>query len=279
MIHQLQNELNESSIYIKSLMGKHINEEHESVAVILGSGLGHFAETLNNPLIINYKNIPHFKHSTVEGHAGNLVIGKWNKKNIFCMQGRIHFYEGHSINEVIYPIRTLKQLGVSKIILTNAAGAINQNFKVGDFVLINDHINLTGQNPLIGPNFDFLGPRFPDMSEGYDQKLIELAQKALLKIKRRSLTGVYAGLSGPCYETPAEIRMLRTLGADMVGMSTVNEVIAARHMGISCLAISCMTNMAAGILKQKLSHDEVKEIADQNKNDFISLIHEVLSLI
>ena len=279
MNHSVQNELNESSICIKSLLGSKFNHNLESVAVILGSGLGHFADTLNNPTIINYKNIPHFKLSTVAGHAGNLVIGEFAKKNIFCMQGRIHFYEGHSINEVIYPIRTLKHLGVKKIILTNAAGAINQNFKVGDFILINDHINLTGQNPLIGPNLDFLGPRFPDMSESYDQQLIEIGLKALTKIKRRALTGVYAGLTGPCYETPAEIRMLRTLGADMVGMSTVNEVIAARHMGISCLAISCMTNMAAGILKQKLSHDEVKEIADQNKNDFISLLHEVLALI
>lgn len=246
-------------------------------AVILGSGLGLFAETLQNSVAIPYSEIPHFHPSTVQGHAGKLVIGDIASGfTIACMQGRFHYYEAHSMETVVFPVRALRQLGASFLIVTNAAGGINTGFKPGTLMLINDHLNLMADNPLKGINHDFLGPRFPDMSEAYAIPLRELAQSVAKKHNIDLQQGVYAGLSGPCYETPAEIRMLRTLGADAVGMSTVPETIAANHAGMSVLGLSCITNLAAGLSQQKLSHDEVMETAEQVRGQFVQLLTSIL---
>jgi purine-nucleoside phosphorylase len=246
------------------------------IGLILGSGLGVLADEIENPTVIPYGEIPHFPVSTVEGHKGQLVIGTLEGKTVVAMQGRFHYYEGHGLEAVTFPVRVMKAIGVEKIIVTNAAGGVNESYQAGDLMLIKDHINFTGQNPLIGPNDESMGVRFPDMSAAYCPELRTMAKSVA---ERHGITlqeGVYVGMLGPSYETPAEIRMLRILGGDAVGMSTVPEVIVARHSGIRVLGISCISNMAAGILPQPLSHDEVMETAEKVKSTFLTLVKAII---
>ncbi|MEI6790619.1 MAG: purine-nucleoside phosphorylase [Myxococcaceae bacterium] len=238
------------------------------IAVVLGSGLGQFADALTNPQYLPYSQITGFPVSTVEGHAGQFVHGFINQTPVLLMQGRVHRYEGYTPAEVVFPIRMLKSWGIEKLILTNAAGGINENFKAGDLMLISDHLNLTGDNPLIGPNDSKLGPRFFDMSDAYSKKMLDLAKSIEPNLKE----GVYAGMLGPCYETVAEVRMLKMLGADAVGMSTVFETIAARHLGMEVLGISCICNQAAGISKSKLTHEEVVLASENASKKFEDLL-------
>jgi purine-nucleoside phosphorylase len=249
------------------------------IALVLGSGLGALADDLTNAIRIPYEKIPGFRSSTAVGHAGRLVIGKANGIAVAAMQGRVHFYEGYSAQEVTFPMRVFGRLGVRAAILTNAAGGINLAFNQGALVVIRDHINLQGTNPLIGPNDERFGLRYPDMTEAYAKPYREIT---LAEAKRSGIEvheGVYAALSGPSYETPAEIRYLRTIGADLVGMSTVPEVIVARHMGIRVLGISCVTNMAAGILDRPLVHTEVLATTQRVKAQFIALLRAVIPRI
>lgn len=246
------------------------------IGLILGSGLGAFADTLSDAARIPYAQIPGFPRSTAIGHAGQMVIGNAGKITVAAMQGRVHLYEGYSAQEVAFPMRVFGRMGVRAAIITNAAGGINLKYGQGALVLIKDHINLQGQNPLIGPNDDRLGLRFPDMTQAYWKPFLKLAREEGQKLGLNLEDGVYAALAGPSYETPAEIRYLRTIGADLVGMSTVAEVIAARHMGIKVLAISCVTNMAAGILDQVLSHQEVMETGERVRGQFEALLRAVL---
>ncbi|MBN2260879.1 MAG: purine-nucleoside phosphorylase [Clostridiales bacterium] len=246
------------------------------VGLILGSGLGVLADEIENPVIIPYENIPNFPVSTVEGHKGQFVIGTLSDKIVMAMQGRFHFYEGYSMKEVTFPIRVFQALGIKKVILTNAAGGVNLEFKSGDLMIIEDHINFSFDNPLIGKNFSSMGPRFPDTSTVYKNYLIKIAEKSAKELNLDIKKGVYLFNTGPTYETPAEIKMARTLGADAVGMSTVPESIAAAHGGIDVLGISLITNMAAGILNQPLSHEEVVETANRVKLNFIKLVKKIL---
>ena len=242
-----------------------------SVGVILGSGLGWFADTLEHRTETPYSQIPGWPVSTATGHAGKLVTGRMGDMNVVVAAGRAHLYEGYTAAQVAYPIRELAWRGVTSLIVTNASGGINMNYKPGDLVLISDHINLMGVNPLTGANDEKLGPRFPDMSEAYSREYRKIAKQV------GSLQeGVYAALPGPSYETPAEIRYLRTIGADLVGMSTVPEVIAANHLGMKVLGISCVTNMAAGILPQKLTHHEVMDTGERVKDTLASLLRAVI---
>jgi purine-nucleoside phosphorylase len=242
------------------------------VGVVLGSGLGMFAETISAKTIIPYGDIPHFKKVSVTGHAGRLVLGKIEGKTIAVMQGRYHFYEGHDIAEVVFPVRVLCRLGIKKLLLTNAAGGINPMLIPGDLMILRDHINMMGINPLKGENDERLGVRFPDMSRVYDEKLIGIIAGEMQSMGLGVKKGVYVALSGPSYETPAEIKMLSVWGADAVGMSTVPEAIAARHMGVAVAGISCITNLAAGISKTPLSHQEVTETGNRVKDSFINLL-------
>lgn len=249
------------------------------IAVVLGSGLGAFADELVNAARIPYEKISGFPKPTAEGHAGQLAIGKVGDVPVAVMQGRVHFYEGYSIREVVYPMRVLRQMGIHAAVLTNAAGAINLSFKPGELIVMRDHIGLHSLNPLIGPNDDRFGTRFPDMSEAYDKTFRQIAIAEGAKLGMRLKEGVYAACTGPSFETPAEIRYLRTAGADMVGMSTVPETIVARHMGVRVLGISCMTNMAAGILDQPLTHAEVMETGERVKTQFVALLRNVIPRI
>ncbi|WP_088809617.1 MULTISPECIES: purine-nucleoside phosphorylase [Listeria] len=251
-------------------------QERPTIGLILGSGLGVLADEIVNPVQLSYDQVPHFPVSTVEGHAGQFVFGELQNKRVVAMQGRFHFYEGYSMQDVTFPVRVMKELGVEILIVTNAAGGVNELYKAGDLMLISDHINFTGTNPLIGKNEDHFGPRFPDMSEAYQLSLRETARKLANKLEINIQEGVYAGFSGPTYETPAEIRMMRTLGADAVGMSTVSEVIVARHAGMRVLGISCITNMAAGILDQPLSHAEVIETTDKVRSTFLTYVKAIV---
>ncbi len=246
------------------------------VALVLGSGLGAFADEFDSATRIDYARIPHFPRSTAIGHAGRLVIGKVEGVPVAAMQGRVHFYEGYSMAEVTFPMRVLGRMGIHAAILTNAAGAINTAFQQGCLVVVRDHINLQGTNPLIGSNDERFGVRFPDMTRAYDRALGDAALEEGRKLGLRMAEGVYAGLTGPSYETPAEIRFLRAIGADLAGMSTVPEVIVARHMGIRVLGISCATNMAAGILDQPLTAEEVFETTDRVKTQFTALLRAVI---
>lgn len=257
---------------------KDITNISPKIGLILGSGLGDIAEDIKG-ISIPYSEIPEFHASTVSGHAGNLIIGELCGKNVVAMQGRFHFYEGHSMQTVVYPIKVMKKLGIEKLIVTNAAGGVNKDFTPGDLMIINDHLNLMGTNPLIGKNDDTLGPRFADMSEAYKKDLIALTHNCAKELGIKVQNGVYAGMTGPTYETPSEIKMLRLLGADAVGMSTVPEVITANYAGIDVLGISCITNMAAGILPQPLSHDEVIETTQKVKHDFIKLVKAIIERI
>ncbi len=242
------------------------------LGIILGSGLGAYADTFRNPVIISFEDLPNFPKSTIAGHSGKLVLGEAEGITVAALQGRVHFYEGYTMSEVAFPVRVLGSLGIRQLVVTNAAGGVNFNFRPGDLMVITDHINLMGTNPLIGANIDELGVRFPDMSEAYDPSMRETALRVAGRRGIALRQGVYIGLSGPSYETPAEIRMCRALGADAVGMSTVPEVIAANQMGIRVLGISCITNMAAGILPRKLSHQEVMETTERVKEHFIALL-------
>jgi len=246
------------------------------IALVLGSGLGAFADEFADAAKIPYAKIPHFPQSTAIGHAGKLVIGKVGAIPVAGMQGRVHLYEGYSAKEVAFPIRVFARMGVKAVILTNAAGGIKREFVQGRLVVISDHINLQGVNPLTGPNDERFGLRFHDMTSAYDRRFREMAVGEGNRMSIGMLEGVYAGLLGPSYETPAEIRYLRTIGADLVGMSTVPEVIAARHSGIRVLGISCVTNAAAGILDQPLNHLEVLETAERVKGQFIGLLKAVI---
>jgi purine-nucleoside phosphorylase len=249
------------------------------IGIVLGSGLGSFADELSDAVRVPYTTIPHFPHSTAIGHAGQMVIGSLDQVPVIVMQGRVHLYEGYSAQQVAFPVRVFGRMGVRAIIFTNAAGGINPDYKQGALVLIRDHINLQGANPLIGPNDNRFGERFPDMTTAYSKQFRELARTAVQKLGQEVAEGVYAALAGPSYETPAEIRYLRTIGADLVGMSTVPEVIAARHTGIEVLAISCVTNMAAGTLNQPLSSEEVFETTARVRADFVALLRAVVPQI
>jgi purine-nucleoside phosphorylase len=249
------------------------------IALVLGSGLGAFADELASATRTPYQKIPNFPRSTIEGHAGALVIGKVGDVPVAVMQGRVHLYEGYSAKDVGFPLRVLGLVGVRAAILTNAAGAINLKYRQGALVVIRDHINLQGTNPLIGPNDQRFGVRFPDMTEAYSKPYREIALREARRLRIDVQEGVYAAVAGPSFETPAEIRYLKTIGADLVGMSTVPEVIVARQMGIRVLGISCATNMAAGILEQPLSHAEVMEEGERVRKQFVALLRAVIPAI
>jgi purine-nucleoside phosphorylase len=246
------------------------------IGLVLGSGLGGFADDLADATRIPYSNIPFFPRSTAVGHAGRMVFGTAGGIPVAAMQGRVHLYEGYSAREVAFPMRVLDQMDVHAVVLTNAAGGINLEYKQGALVVITDHINLQGHNSLVGPNDDRFGPRFLDMTQAYWKPYREMTLQVAKRLGKTIYQGVYAALLGPNYETPAEIRYLRTIGADLVGMSTVPEVIVARHMGVKVLAISCVTNMAAGILDQTINHEEVLETGERVKGDFVALLRAVL---
>ncbi|MBS1810917.1 MAG: purine-nucleoside phosphorylase [Acidobacteria bacterium] len=256
----------------------HINEPIQ-VAIVLGSGLGAFAETLRDPIVIPYEEIPDFARSTVEGHEGRLVLGKLENKLIAVMQGRFHYYEGYSLDEVTLPIRMFGLLGVKSLILTNAAGGINPNFEPGSLMLISDHINLMFKSPLRGKHDERLGARFPDMTNVYSREYMRIAQKCASELGFRLESGVYLALQGPNYETPAEIRMMRVLGGDAVGMSTVPEAIVAKQMGMNVLGISLISNAAAGVKDQPINHEEVMQTGAQVADQFIALLKKIIAEI
>lgn len=270
--HAIGEMLGETVAYLDSrLAGR-----RPALGLILGSGLGAFANTLDNPIVIDYDDIPHFMSSTVTGHAGRLVVG--DKQGVTCvaMQGRLHPYEGYEPATVAFPTRVMIRLGAGTLIITNAAGSVNPDWAPGTLMLISDHINLTGRSPLRGPNPDDLGPRFPDMTNAYHPDLRTLARAAGERMGLTLREGVYTGLPGPAYETPAEIRMVRAIGGDAVGMSTVFEVLAARHMGARVLGISCLTNLAAGLQDKELDHSEVTEIASKVRVSFQQLLDNII---
>ncbi|MBP3038988.1 purine-nucleoside phosphorylase [Bacillaceae bacterium Marseille-Q3522] len=268
--------MNYRHIHLASDYLKENYPEKPLIGLILGSGLGVLADDIEEAVKIPYEEIPEFPVSTVAGHAGRLVFGKINGVTVVAMQGRFHYYEGYSFEKVTFPVRVMKELGVQTLIVTNAAGGVNETFSAGDLMLIADHINFMGSNPLIGYNDDRLGARFPDMSEAYSKKLRTAAKKVAEDIGIKVQEGVYIGFTGPSYETPAEIRMAKIIGADAVGMSTVPEVIVARHAQLDVLGISCISNMAAGILDQPLSHKEVMETTERVKEDFIRYVKELV---
>jgi purine-nucleoside phosphorylase len=270
----------EAADFIRSKYSKEIK-----VALVLGSGLGAFADSIKNPVIIPYEEIPNFSRSTVEGHAGRLVLGEVNGVSVAVQQGRFHYYEGYDIQKVVLPVRTFGVLGIKNLILTNAAGSVRTDFKQGTLMLIRDHLNLMGVNPLVGENDPRFGPRFPDMTEVYSRDIQTIVGEEAKKMSdEKGITpflrrGVYCALTGPNYETPAEIRMYRLLGADAVGMSTVPEALAARHQGMKVLAISCITNLAAGVSDEEINHEEVMETGAKIADTFRELLERVLSRI
>jgi purine-nucleoside phosphorylase len=253
--------------------------ENCKIGLILGSGLGGYAEKLSNPRTLRYADIPGFPRSRVPGHKGRFVIGELFGKTVLCMQGRFHYYEGYTQEQIALSVRVMKRLGVEKLLLTNAAGGVNLSFKPGDLMLITDHINFSGANPLTGPNDDSFGPRFPDMGDVYDRALREQVRVAAQKEAVDLREGAYMMFSGPSFETPAEIIMARTLGASAVGMSTVPEAIAARHCGMRTIGISLITNMAAGVLNQTLTHEEVQAAADLASERFGRLVDRIVERV
>lgn len=252
--------------------------EKVEVGLILGSGLGELADEIENPIVIPYEEIPSFPVSTVEGHAGQLVYGMLGGKHVLALQGRFHYYEGYSMDEVTFPVRVMSMLGTNSIIVTNAAGGVNENFTPGDLMLITDHINSFGTNPLIGPNDDKFGPRFPDLTQAYDLDYQKLVKDVATDLNLSLQEGVYYGTTGPTYETPAEVRMIQTVGGDAVGMSTVPEVIVARHAGINVVGISCISNLAAG-MGEELNHEDVIAVTTKIRSSFKQLIVNVLQKI
>lgn len=263
--------INESRDYILSRI-----KNKPQVAVILGTGLGTLADCIEDKIVIKYKDIPHFPQSTVAGHAGEFIIGRIGDKNVIAMNGRFHYYEGYKMEEVTFPVRVIKALGVNDIIVTNASGGMNPEFQAGDLMIIMDHINMLGDNPLIGKNYEKLGPRFPDMSNAYSKEYIELSKKVCEKLDISVKRGVYVAVSGPNYETPAELRMLRLIGADAVGMSTIPEVIVANHMEMKVFGVSCITDMAIADNLEPLDHKKVMETANKAKEKFVKLIKEMI---
>lgn len=260
---QITKNIQETVSWFKS----HIKEKPQ-IGIVLGSGLGEFAREIDVEHLFPYTQVPHFHPTTVEGHSGNLIFGKIANKRVVALQGRFHFYEGHPMSTVVFPIRSLAVLGVDTFVLTNSAGGLKDGMQPGDFMMIEDHINLMGANPLMGPNIKEFGPRFPDMTEAYDRTMIAKLEDALKKHNVRYHRGVYGGLSGPTYETPSEVRYLKMIGCDAVGMSTVPETIAAHHLGARVAALSCISNLGAGIAKHKLNHAEVTETAKRVERQF-----------
>lgn len=262
--------INTAANAIEAVCGK------AEIAVVLGSGLGGYVEALEDAKSLAYSEIPGFPVSTVAGHAGRWWVGTLHGKRVYMMQGRFHAYEGYDLKDVTLPVRVMSNLGVKTLIVTNAAGGVNTSFVPGDLMMINDFINLSGKNPLTGPNLDEFGPRFPDMCYAYDVKLQQLSREVAKDLGIKLQEGVYCWMNGPTYESPAEIRMARTVGADAVGMSTVPETIVARHCGMAVLGFSCITNMAAGILDQPLNHEEVMETGIRVKDTFRALVDGVI---
>jgi purine-nucleoside phosphorylase len=286
-------QITEASAYIASKIADFYNETSgqghpfvPQVGMILGSGLGELAEHVDHPLIIDYAMIPHFPQSKVEGHAGRFVIGMLEGRRVMIMQGRSHYYEGHTMKKIVFPVYVMKRLGVHSLIVTNAAGGMNKSFHAGDLMLIQDHINMTGDNPLIGPNDIALGVRFQDMSEAYDREYGMLLKRIVDRaggeggwVDHPLREGVYCGITGPTYMTPRELTMLALVGGDAIGMSTVGEVIAARHAGLRVLGITCITDMAIGDELEPLSHEQVMAVAEQTKPRFMSLVRAFLRVM
>lgn len=270
-LNQLLKKIKEAKEYISK---KHTL--NPTIGVVLGSGLGDFAEELADPIAIDYEDIPHFPQTTVEGHQGRLIIGKLGHQPVIMLQGRYHYYEGYTMQEVTFPIRVFRLLGVQTLITTNACGGLNPNFSPGDLMLITDHINFTGDNPLIGENIDELGPRFPDMSRAYDPDLQKQVLNAAHRLDIPLQQGVYVAISGPSYMTKAELKMLQTIGGDAVGMSTVPEVIVANHMKMKVIGLSCITDMAIPEELEPLTHEEVIRVANETKPVFKKLLKEVI---
>jgi purine-nucleoside phosphorylase len=273
-MNKLEGIIDEASNWLKART-KHTPK----IAIILGSGLGAIGDIVEGADFIPYEKIPGFPRTTVHGHAGRLVVGTLENHEVICMQGRFHFYEGYNMEDVTFPVRVMKKLGIEILIVTNACGAANKEYTPGDLMLIVDHINFQGTNPLIGKNFDSFGPRFPDLSCCYDPELRRLAKESAAELGIKLREGVYAALTGPTYETPAEVRMMRTLGADALGMSTVPEVVIATHQGTRVLGISCITNMAAGVLETPLSHEEVILTSARTSESFIKLVLGIVKRI
>lgn len=271
---RLSEKLNESVSWIRERVSF-----VPQTGVVLGSGLGGFGEKISEKRIFSYKEIPHFRPTRVLGHAGLLILGNVHDRPVAVLQGRCHYYEGHDMEEVIFPVQTLCALGIRTLLLTNAAGGIRPDLAPGDLMVIRDHLNLMGVNPLRGENDEKVGPRFPDMSRIYDGDLIEILCRTLRSMNLEEKTGVYAAVSGPSYETPAEVRMLAALGADAAGMSTAPEAIAARHMGVRVAGISCITNQAAGISRRPLSHEEVMKTAEMAQDRFIDLLSKAIAAL
>ncbi len=253
-----------------------INQKPE-VGIVLGSGLGGLVNEIEIEHEFHYSDIPHFPVSTVEGHSGKLIFGKLAGKNVVTMQGRFHYYEGYTLQQVTYPIRIMQQLGIKNLTLSNASGGVNPTYQIGDLMILDDHINLLPANPLTGLNLNDFGPRFPDMSEPYDKKLIDIASQVAKKNSFRCHVGVYAAVSGPCFETRAEYKYIRTIGADTVGMSTVPEVIVARHMSIPCFAMSIITDLGGMEEVQTVSHEEVLQVANEAEGRMTTIFKEVIS--
>lgn len=266
--------INESAAFIKSKINT-----VPAIAIVLGSGLGNLSEKVNVNLEISYKDIPNFPISTVQGHKGSLIFGELNGVNVMVMNGRFHYYEGWKMEEVVFPIRVMHALGINKVILSNAAGGMNPSFQIGDVMVIKDHINLFGNNPLMGKNYDELGPRFPSMNEAYAHKFIKLAFDVAKKHNIPLQKGVYVGVTGPCFETPAEYRAFYTLGGDAVGMSTVPECIAARHMGMEVFALSVITDLGVIGQVEEASHEEVLAAAETAGPKMVKLVSEMLPLM
>ena len=268
---EIYNKCLESAEFLKTKF-----DAEGAIGIVLGSGLGELGDEIEDAVVVDYKDIPNFPATTVPGHAGQLICGYLNGVKVLCMKGRFHFYEGHSMQTVAMPVRVMKVLNVKALILTNAAGGVNRTFKPGTLMFIDDFINFQGDNPLYGPNADEFGPRFPDMTKAIDPEYNELAKKVAEDIGIETRSGVYMSFRGPNFETPAEIRFAETIGADAVGMSTVPEILAARHCDLPVIGISCITNLAAGITGEVLTHEEVQETADMVKDQFKTLIKAII---
>jgi purine-nucleoside phosphorylase len=274
LMENMLEKIKQSATYLEGKI-----ETKPQIGLILGSGLGELADEIEDAVKIPYSDIPNFPVSTVEGHAGQLVIGKLHGKDVVAMQGRFHYYEGYTMQEVTFPVRVMKQIGVELMVVTNACGGMNKNFEPGDLMIITDQLNFTGDNPLIGANFEELGPRFPDMSSAYTTEYVDFVEKTANNLDIKVQKGVYAGVTGPTYMSGAELVMLRNLGGDVVGMSTVPEVIVASHASMKVIGISCITDMAIGEELQGITHEEVVEVANRTKPKFIKLVKEIVSTV